>query len=271
MAFLINGANIKIGPAGSSGLGNLKGIEHCKELGLQAMEVEFTHGVQMGNSTAFEIGKLAVELGIDLSVHAPYFVNLTSLEKAKIEASKKRILTSCERANHLGAKNVIFHAAFYGKENPEAVYSKVKDEILEMMKYIKEKKWNVVLCPETTGKQSQFGTVDELMQLHKETGCGLCVDFAHIYARASGKIDYDEVFKKLMLEKASLKHIQAHFSGIEYGPKGERKHILTKKEFFRPLLDAIISAKANITIINESPDPLRDCVMMKKMVEEKKN
>ena len=31
----------------------------------------------------------------------------------------------------------------------------------------------------------------------KATGCSLCVDFAHLYAREQGKIDYGEVLKKL--------------------------------------------------------------------------
>src|SRR3989338_5638748 len=88
---------IKIGPAGSSGLGNEEGIRHAKELGLSALEVEFTYGVRMSNDEAKKIGLLAQELGISLSIHAPYYINLNSEERPKVHASKTRILQSCER------------------------------------------------------------------------------------------------------------------------------------------------------------------------------
>src|SRR5210317_2437166 len=101
---------IKIGPAGSSGLGNLKGVSKVAEMDMDCMEVEFTYGVRMDLKTAKEVGGLAQEKGIILSVHAPYYINLASDEEEKFVASKKRILDSCERAAALGARNVVFHA-----------------------------------------------------------------------------------------------------------------------------------------------------------------
>src|SRR3989338_6875416 len=132
---------IKIGPAGSSGLGVLKGIEHTKQLGIDAAEVEFTYGVNMNSETAKQAGALAKKLGIDLSVHAPYYINLASEEKAKINASVVRIMQSCERAHQLGAKYVVFHAAFYGKRKPEEVEEMVIDGLIELAGKLKEKKW----------------------------------------------------------------------------------------------------------------------------------
>ena len=252
---------IYFGQAGSSGLGNLEGIKHSRELNLDAMELSFTHGIKMLNPLAKQCGKLAKEKKIKLSVHAPYYINLTSQEKEKITASKKRILMSCERAHHLGAKYVVFHGAYYQKQSLEECYNKVAEEIKDLNTTIKKNKWNVKLAPETTGKASQFGTVDELMKLKKETGCHLCIDFAHLFARNLGKIDYNEVFKKLK----SLNHIHAHFSGINYGPKGERNHTPLNKTFFNPLAKAIKKHKPkSMTIINESPNTYPDAVKMKK-------
>ena len=94
----------------------------------------------------------------------------------------------------------------------------------------------------------------------KQTGCGICVDFAHLYARGQGSIDYTKILKKLP------KKFHAHFSGIEYGPKGERKHLKTAKKFFEPLAKALIKQKVDIALINESPQPYKDAAMMKRVL-----
>ena len=121
---------IRFGPAGSSGIGNLKGIELVKELGLDALEVEFTYGVRMQIPVAEQIGKLAKDLGIRLSVHAPYYINLASEEKEKISASKKRIIDSCIVGDRLGAKAIVFHAGFYQKKDPEEIYQTIKEGVV---------------------------------------------------------------------------------------------------------------------------------------------
>ena len=251
---------IKIGPAGSGGLGNLKGSQRVARMKLDCMEVEFTYGVRKSLDAAREVGALAKEKGIILSVHAPYYVNLASDENEKIVASKQRILDSCERAAALGAGNVVFHAGFYQKKTAKQTYKLIKKAILEIQKKISRNKWKVQLCPEITGKPSQFGSVEELLKLMKETGCGICVDFAHLYAREQGNIDYGKVIKRLP------KKFHAHFSGIEYGPKGERKHLKTTKKFFEPLAEALLKAKRDVTLICESPRPYKDAAMMKGVV-----
>lgn len=245
---------IKIGPAGTSGLGYEQGLLKCKELQLPCMECEFTYGVRMSNSEATKVGELAKKLSIRLSIHAPYWINLNSEEKLKIKQSQKRILDSCERGHYLGADYIVFHAAFYGKKSPEQTFDMVKKSIDEMQEAIKRNKWKVFLAPETTGKQSQFGNLDELLRLRKETKCELCVDFAHLRAREQ-KIDYDGVFDKLR----HISHIHSHFSGIEFSAKGERRHIITPKEEIKELLKFIIKYKKDVTIINESPNPFTDC------------
>ena len=253
---------IKIGPAGSSGLGNEEGIRHANELGLSALEVEFTYGVRMKNDEAKKVGLLAQKLNISLSVHAPYYINLNSEEKPKIYASKTRILQSCERGHYLGAKYIVFHAGFYGKEDKEKTYQDIKKEIIDLQETIKQKKWDVMLAPETTGKASQFGDIDELLRLKNETGCHLTIDFSHLKARNNGKIDYDELFKKIK----HIGHIHSHFSGIEWTAKGERRHLVTETKDIKELLEYIKKYGADVTIINESPDPFGDCVKTKRIL-----
>lgn len=253
---------IKLGPAGSGGLGNEEGLKRVKEAGLNAMEIEFTYGVKMSKSRALEIGKIAKELDIALSVHAPYYINLASKEESKIEDSKERIFKSSEIAYYMGASYVVFHGGFYQKRPEEDIYKIIRKEVKEIVETLKKNKWNVFPALETTGKRSQFGSLDELLKLREETGCEICVDFSHLLAR-EGKVDYKKVFDKLK----HIKHIHAHFSGIEYGEKGERRHILTKKKDIIPLIREIVKQNKDITIINESPDPLKDSISTKNILD----
>lgn len=253
------------GPAGTGGRA-IDGLEKAAKLGLKAVEIEFTYGINMSNETAKEVGKVAKKLGISLSIHAPYYINLFSEEKQKIHASIKRIIDSCERGYYLDAKYIIFHAAFYGKQNKEDIYAMVKKRILEIQNIIKEKKWDVILCPETTGKSSQFGDIDELVRLSKETDCGICVDFAHIKARYNEEVDYDNILGKIK----DIKFITCHFSGIEFTSKGERKHLITEDKDIKKLIEHLIKHKINTRIINESPDPFGDSIKSLKIYEELK-
>jgi len=253
---------IRLGPAGSGGLGNIEGIEFVKKNGLNAMEIEFTYGVRMQDSSAVTIGKKAKDLDISLSVHAPYYINLASKEKEKVSASKERILNSAKKAHLLGAKYVVFHAGFYQGRTGAETYRIIKNEIIDLLKIIKQNKLNVELALEITGKKSQFGSLEELLKLHEKTGSFLCVDFAHIIAR-NGRIDYKNVFDKLK----TLKTIHSHFSGIEFTDKGEQKHRITSKRDLLPLLEEISKRNIDITMINESPDPLKDSLKAKKILQ----
>lgn len=253
--FLLEVKMIRIGPAGSGGLGNIAGLKMLKKLGLNAMEIEFTYGVRMSKEQARKIGRLARKLGISLSVHAPYYINLASYDKKKVFASRCRIIQSCRIACELGAKYVVFHPGFYQERTNEETYRIVKKELRALFETLKKKRLRVMLAPETTGKPSQFGSLDELLALRKETGSGLCVDFAHMLAR-EGNVNYGNILNKLK----GIKHIHSHFSGIEFGKKGERRHLLTEKNAIADLFHEIRKRKTNITIINESPDPVGDSV-----------
>jgi len=256
---------IKIGP---SGLGSIKTSEDIlkgyKKTGFGNTEVLFVQSVYIGKEDAIKIGKIAKEQGIELSIHGQYFVNLNSAEKPKIHASMQRILKCCEIGHHLGAKSIVFHAGFYGnnyaKQSPEKqaeireeTYQNIKQRIIEMMEVIKEKKWNVELCPETMGKVNVFGSVEEISRLVNETGCSFCIDFAHILARDK-KVDYEKIIKAFPQKKW-----HCHFSGIEYNEKGERNHINVERKQWKDLFDNLPKDK-DITIVCESPNRVEDSI-----------
>lgn len=264
---------IWVGPAGipisSKGRSTLDGIKCVSELQLNVMEVEFVRGVKMNLKMTKQVGELAKKLDIRLSVHAPYFINLCSLEKEKVEASKKRILDSVERAYVMGGDIVVFHPAYYGKLSEGEAYQRVKKVCEEIRDTQKDNgTGDVRLGLETTGKVSQFGTVEEIIQICKEVkGCDIVVDWAHIFARTIGKINFSEIFDKVSTLKP--KHLHTHFSCIEYSDRGERRHLTLDagKPDYYPLVKEILKRKIDITLISESPNLEVDALKMKEMFE----
>jgi deoxyribonuclease-4 len=197
---------IKFGPAG---LGSVKdaisNLEEYRRLGLKACEIAFTYGVYIKKKEdALKIGKAAKKLGIDLSIHAPYWINLNSADKEKIEKSKERILDCCKVGTYLGAKRIVFHPGYYSKMEKEETYENIKREMLDLQKTIKEKKYTPKLAPETTGKVNVFGGIDEISNLVKDTGVSFCIDFSHILARYKD-YKFKEVLKEF--EKPKTKEI----------------------------------------------------------------
>ena len=248
---------IKFGPAGLGGVKEaVSNLEKYHELGLRACEIAFTYGVYIKNKKdALRIGEAAKQLGIRLSIHAPYWINLNSLDKEKIKKSKQRILKCCEVGTWLKAKRIVFHPGYYGKMEKQETYKNIKNRILEIIKEAKDKKYTPKLAPETTGKINVFGSIDEIYLLTKETGCSYCIDFSHILARYK-TYKFKEVFEKFR----EYKNMHIHFSGIEYGEKGEKRHKKTPLNELKKLISNLPKNK-DITIINESPFPIEDSLL----------
>jgi len=253
---------IRIGPAGSDGLGYVKASIKAARMGLGCLEVAFTYGVRMKPEEAEAVGRLAREKDITLSVHAPYYINLAADDPEKLAASKERILSSCRMAAIMGARNVVFHAGFYQGRSAAKTFTRIAKQIDRLQAVVQKQDWDVVLSPETTGKPSQFGSLEECLQLARGTGCGFTIDFSHLLARAGGRLDYGDVIDRLP------PRFHAHFSGIEYGPKGERRHLKTTPRFFMPLAEALAGRNVEATLISESTDPYRDALMMNRVVGE---
>jgi len=245
---------IKFGPAGLGGINDaVKNLEEFSKLGINACEIAFTYGIYIKNKTdAEKIRKASKKFGISLSIHAPYWINLNSSETKKIEQSKQRILKCLEIGTWLGAEVVVFHPGYYGNLEKTKTYENIKKRILEIKKQAEAKKYSTKLAPETTGKINVFGSIDEIYSLTKETGCAFCIDFAHILARYK-----DYKFKEVLKKFKDYKNLHIHFSGIEYGEKGEKNHKKTPEKDLKELISTL-SKNKNITIINESPYPIED-------------
>jgi deoxyribonuclease-4 len=268
---------ISFGPAGIGPVKDaISNLEKYHELGLKACEIAFTYSIYIKEQDAIKIGKKAKELGIRLSIHAPYWINLNSADKKKVEESKKRILDCCKIGTLMKVHKVVFHSGFYGKIEREETYQNIKKRILEMQEVLKgrtsdcphsskrgqmKEKYTPKLAPEIMGKINVFGSVEEISRLVKETGCSFCIDFAHVLARyKSYRI------KETLSEFKNTRELHIHFSGIEYGEKGEKNHKKTPKKEIEKLLSELPKNK-EIIIINESPSPIEDSVLSLKIYE----
>lgn len=262
------------GPAGvplsAKALSTTAGIERVVELGLGCMELEFVQGVKMSEANALIVGKLAKEKGIALSAHAPYFINLNAKEPEKIIASQKRILQTARIAHLCGARSIVFHAAFYLGDAPTEVYSKVKKYLQEIVSELRAENNRVWIRPETTGKNSQFGTLDEVIKLTAEIdGVAPCLDFAHGHAR-TGKFNSYEEFGEILkqvereLGRQSLDDIHIHVSGIAYGKHGESKHLNLKESDFNyvDFIRALVDYRVKGLVIAESPNLEEDALLL---------
>ena len=254
---------VKFGPSGLGGVKEAeKNLEEYKRLGFDACELAFTYGPYIKRQEDAErIGKKAKELGIQLSIHGPYWINLNSAEDEKIEKSKERILECLKVGTWLGATKVVIHPGFYGKRNKEETYENVKNALKEVVEKAKEEGYTSKVAVETTGKINVFGSIDETYNLVKETGCDFCIDFAHILAR-----EKDYYFKEVFEKFSEFDEIHIQFSGIEYSEKGERWHKRLEESEIKKLLETLPKDK-KITIISESPEPVEDSLLSLKTCE----
>ncbi|HUW45861.1 MAG TPA: TIM barrel protein [Dehalococcoidia bacterium] len=247
------------------------GIERIAELGLGCMEVEFVQGVKMSPKVAVSLGELAARKNVVLTAHGPYFINLNAVEPQKIHMSKERILQTARIAALFGARSITFHAAFYLKSTPAETYAVVKKRLQEVVNTLRSEGNKVTISPEVTGKPSQFGTLEELLQLSSEIeGVLPCIDFSHWHARTGKANSYqeflgvlDQVEKKL--GRRALDNTHIHLSGIAYGNKGEIKHLMLPNSDlqYAELLKALKERKAKGVVISESrPNLEQDALLL---------
>jgi len=248
------------------------------EGGLDLFEYSFGQGYRMNSEMAEKIGKTFKEHNIEMSVHAPYFINFANPEPIMYEKSLGYINTGIKFLKLFDAKRLVFHAGSCGKETRENAMKLLTERFKEFMPQIeKELPEGFYLNPETMGKTMQLGTWKEIIDL-----CTISkklmptFDFGHINALTQGKLktkaDYQRIFdysfEKLGEERTKNAHI--HFSKIEYGAKGEIRHLTFEDSIygpeFEPLCDCLIDNDCSCHVICESNGTMaEDSVKMKNM------
>ena len=249
------------------------GVVEVKRLGLDCMEVEFVHGVRMSGEAALRLRSAATANQIALTCHGPYYINLSSEEEDKIEASVTRILDTARKAQEFGGQSITFHAAFFQQRDPETVFAMVADKMREVLQTLEKEGVRVAVSPELTGKPSQFGSLTDLIGLARAVpGLHLCIDFSHLVARGAGAgNDYDGFAAALSLLKrdlgpSSLRRLHMHASGIEWTAKGERRHLRLHESKFdwQALVQALVDFQVGGIMICESPVMEEDALILKR-------
>jgi len=261
---------IKVGIAGVplalKGKSTGEGIQYLSDIGLDALEVQFVRRVSMKEETALAVGEIAREAKIDLSVHAPYMINLASEDPNIISDSINRIKLSIDRAQALGAQIVVFHSAYYTKKyTKDDTFNLVKEACIGLLEYMHDAHVTQThLGVELLGRQSQFGTVEELRKLQRELpGVRSVIDFAHLHARCDGCFHNVEDFARVLRMLSNGNHVHIHFSGIEFSKGNERRHLPVDLNQFNLLADALKQQDSDATIICESPLLEKDAARMK--------
>ena len=235
------------------------------------MELEFVRSVNISRERAPEVKNAKEKNGVVLTCHAPYFINLNSDDRLKLKASKERILNSARILSLCGGWSVCFHPGFYQKSTKEDTFNNIKNAIKELSTTIKKEKNNVWLRMETTGKGSQFGNINEILDISAEFDNVMpCVDFSHLHARTNGKYNTKKEFDQILgliekkLGKNGLQNMHIHVSGIAYGEKGEKHHLILKESDFnyKDLLKSLKDFNAAGVLISESPNIEGDALVM---------
>lgn len=260
------------GPSGHSESYAAEGLTSTADMprwisarGLDIFEYSFGRGVRVSTATAAAIGEKCDEYGVEMSVHAPYFINFASPEPEKAQNSVNYILSSLKVLKAFGGERCVFHAGAQGQDSREAAFARTKDMFAHTLELIAEEPdyADLIVCPETMGKQAQIGTVEEVVEL-----CRLgenvypCVDFGHINALYGGSLksarDFEDVVKKLLdgLGEKKTKNMQVHFSKIQYGAKGEIRHLTFADDVygpeFEPFAEIIVKYGLTPHILSES-------------------
>lgn len=262
---------IKFGPSGNCESFYAEGYTHTeqaaafvKQRGLNCFEYSFGRGVRMTEEKARSIGAAFAKEGVEISVHAPYFINFANPDDEMVQKSYGYVLDSAKALLQMGGKRVVFHPAAQGKAAREDAVALTEERLKILRDYIYENEMqHLIFCPETMGKLAQIGTVEEIARFCKiDPIYTPCVDFGHVNAREQGSLktvaDYKARLQYMIDELGyeRMKNFHVHFSKIMYSAKGEIKHLTFEDGVygpeFEPLAIALKDLELEPYIVSES-------------------
>lgn len=239
---------IKFGPAGNAQSFAEAGFKATvdaprwlHEMGLNAYEYQCGRGVNIGEETARKIAAQAALHDIAMSLHAPYYINLSNRDEERVQKNIGYVLASCQAATWLGADRIVVHTGGVGKQSRAKAFENTKENVRDILNAVEQAGYTTTICLETMGKQSVIGSAEEIFELVALDDRLLpCIDFGHLNARTCGKCSTEEEFAQVLnlmentigTERARVFH--SHFSHIEYGPKGEVRHLTFADEQYGP-------------------------------------
>ena len=278
---------IKFGPAGNSDSFAAAGFKATVDapqwlqgLGLNAYEYQCGRGVNVGEETARKIGAQAAAHGITLSLHTPYYINLSSSEAERMEKNIGYVLKSCAAAQAMGADHLVVHCGGVGKQSRDRAFQNTIVNVRAILQAVQDHGYTQTICLETMGKQSVIGSAEEICTLVALDDRLLpCIDFGHLNARTGGQYNSAEAFDALFdcmeneIGHERTAHFHSHFSKIEYSAKGEVRHLTFADTVygpeFEPLAQVLAARGYEPTIICESAGTqAEDACEMKRLYEQ---
>ncbi len=277
----------KFGPAGTCDLFKEKGYKNSlqipaflTEVGLDHFEYQCGRGVNIGKDKAVELGEKFKEAKKTVSLHAPYYISMSSVEEEKRRNSVNYILSSAEAVNFLGGDRIVVHTGSCSKMSREEALEKAIETLRWSLDALKEHGLSHIhICPETMGKMNQLGTLDEVIALCRVDESVIpCIDFGHLNARTQGEVNsykaYEDILDRIEndLGEERLKNFHSHFSKIEYTEGGEKRHLTFEDTLygpnFEPLMELIYKKGLSPIFVCESAGTQSlDSLSMKKYYE----
>lgn len=249
----------RFGPAGNSISFTTQGYKHSlqvpqylEKMGLTAFEYQCGRGVNIGLDKAAQLGELAKQKDIKLSLHAPYYISMSSVEEQKRLNSINYILSSARAVNAMGGDRIVVHTGSCGKISREQALTLAIDTMRMALDALdNEGLSHIRVCPETMGKINQLGTLGEVLSLCEiDERLIPCIDFGHLNARTLGGLatfeDFEDVFNQIenRLGVSRLREFHSHFSKIEYTTGGEKKHLTFEDTVFGPNFEPVMELTA---------------------------
>lgn len=277
----------KFGPAGNSESFAAEGYKKSEDApawlaakGLTAFEYQCGRGVRCGTETALKIGAAARAHGIQMSIHAPYFINLSSEETERMEKNVGYVMETARLAVPLGAARMVVHCGGQGKLTRERAMRNTHENVKNILRALDEAHLTgCMVCLETMGKKSVLGSAEEVCELVAADDRLLpCIDFGHLNCRTNGGLSTREDVARLFdlmentigVERTRIMH--AHFSHIEYNDKGEVRHLtfadtVYGPEFLPVAQEAAARGYAPTFICESAGTQAKDAVTMMELYE----
>ena len=254
--------------------GSVGAIQTIKDLQLGALELGWVQSVRVTEEKCAEINQTAGSCAVQLSVHAPYYINLNADEE-EWPKSRQRLMDAAFYGNLAGATDIIFHPGSYFEQPAEDVLKIALPRLSACLEELRKNGNPVILRPETMGKSAMLGSFEDTLVMSKEIeGVLPCLDFAHLHARpGDGSVNSTDEWKKMIesyektLGVESLKKLHIHLSGIEYSPKGEKNHLPIRESDLniQQLLETLKKAGCAGRILCESPILEEDALFMQEL------
>ncbi len=261
----------RFGPAGNSESFAAAGFKSTlqapawlAQMGLTAYEYQCGRGVRVSVDSALQLGALAKEYDIALSLHAPYFISLASVDPQKRDNSITYILDSARAVSLMGGNRIVVHPGGLGGRSREEATALAKETLIRAQAALDENGLSDVhICPETMGKINQLGNLEEVLDM-----CTVderfypCIDFGHLNSRTQGEVNstaafaqvIDTIKNRLGEERGRCFHV--HFSKIAYTAGGEKCHLTFEDNVFgpdpTPLMEVIAARDLAPVVICES-------------------